>query len=71
MSWAYRLNVASRFGDMPMQRCEECGGAIRHTIRLERALRDGQRTVVEHVHLECATTTELLRAARGTEHDHR
>lgn len=60
MSWTYVFADSTPCG--VMDRCEECTGAIRDRVRLERRLLDGQRWVVEPVHIECASTIELRQA---------
>lgn len=57
-AWTYRYREPDADGLMP--RCEECCGAIRDRIRLERRLQDGQYLVVEHVHVECASRIERM-----------
>lgn len=60
MSWSYAFTEPTPSGTL--DRCEECCGAIRDRVRLERRLLDGQRVVLEFVHVECASTIELRQA---------
>lgn len=65
-AWLYRIRSGTP-ANGPFDYCEECGGAVRNRDAIERVLHDGNRVVVEVVHIDCGTGIERRIAKKTNE----